>query len=117
MTSAEKVMLGAMLFLIAQTISWFQLNLQFLNEWWEDKGILAVIVFGIPCGLSFWYAWKFTTEGLGRSVWSARFVSFGISYLTFPMLTHFLLKESIMTTKTLLCIFLSICIVLIQIFT
>ena len=117
MSNSEKILLGALLFIVAQSRSWFQLNLQFLYDWWKNKGFLAVLVFGIPCGLCFWYAWKLTTEGLGKSVWSARFVSFGLSYLTFPALTYFLLKESIMTAKTLTCIALSVLIIIIQIFT
>jgi len=117
MTSQEKIIIGAGLFLLAQTVSWFQLNLQFINDWWKDKGLLTVVLLGIPCGLSFWYAWRFTAEGLGKSVWSARFMSFGLSYVTFPILTSVFLKESMMTAKTLSCVALSLLIVVIQIFT
>jgi len=114
MTDGQKIFLGAILLVAAQTLSWFQLNMQFVNEWWEKKGLLSVFIFGIPCGLCFWYAWKLTASGMGNKVWSARFMSYGLSYLTFPVLTYFLLKESMFTVKTISCIFLSILIILIQ---
>ena len=39
---------------------------------------------------------------------------FCMSYLTFPILTWWLLHESMFTTRTLLCIFLSFCIMGVQ---
>jgi hypothetical protein len=51
-----------------------------------------------------------------HEAWAARMLGFGMSYLTFPFLTWWLLHESMFTTKTMLCIFLSIMIVGIQLF-
>jgi hypothetical protein len=43
-------------------------------------------------------------------------LGFGVSYLTFPILTYLILKESMFTPKTMACVFLSFCIIGIQIF-
>ena len=51
-----------------------------------------------------------------QEAWAARMLGFGMSYLTFPFLTWWLLNESMFTTKTMLCVFLSIMIVGIQLF-
>jgi hypothetical protein len=110
------LLIGAMLFVAAHILSWFQLNIQFINDWWKDRGLLSVLVFGIPCGLFFWYGWRMTTDSLGKSVWAARFLSFGLSYLTFPVLTHYFLGESMLTSKTLICVFLSTLIIFVQIY-
>jgi hypothetical protein len=110
------ILAGAVLFVLAHILSWLQLNMQFISEWWEGKGLLSVIIFGIPCGLLFWYAWGITTVSLGKSAWGARFLSYGLSYLTFPIMTHYLLGESMFTTKTILCVLLSLVIVFVQIY-
>jgi hypothetical protein len=110
------VWFGALLFICAHIVSWFQLNIQFINDWWKGKALLSVIVFGIPCGLLFWYGWRMTTDSMGKSLWAARFLSFGLSYLTFPILTHYFMGESMFTSKTLICVFLSVMIIFVQIY-
>ena len=115
MVVTNKVILGGSLFVMAHILSWFQLNMQFMNPWWKNRGILAVLIFGIPCGLMFWYGWKYTTDAFGRSLWSARFISFGLSYLTFPIMTHYFLGESMFTSKTMICAMLSFLIIFVQI--
>lgn len=81
-----------------------------------DKYQLAfAILLGVPIALGYFYAWKFAYDGLG-SWWSCRLLGFGISFLVFPVLTHYLLKETMFRPKILVCIFLSILIVSIQVF-
>ena len=48
------------------------------------------------------------------SVWTARFVFFGLSYLVFPISAYLFLNESPFTLKTALCTLLSILIIAIQ---
>ena len=103
------------IFTLAHISAWFQMNSQFLWAWWKDKPIAAVVLFGIPTGLLFWLAWRMSYSCL-ESIWSARFIGFGASYLIFPVLTWLLLGETMFTTKTMLCVFLSFLIILIQIY-
>jgi len=103
------------LFAAAHVFGWFQLNSQFLSEWWKDRFIVAAIVFGMPTGILFWHAWKHATEQFG-SVWSARFMGSSIGIITFAILSWMLLGESIFTTKTLVCLVLAIIIIFIQLF-
>jgi hypothetical protein len=84
-------------------------------KWWDGRPILAVLVFGIPAGLSFWYATKVAFLAMDE-VWGPRFLGFCMSYVTFPILAWYLMNESMLTTKTLLCILLSFCIISIQLF-
>jgi hypothetical protein len=113
---SKGIVIAALLFVSAHILSWLQLNMQFLSEWWAGKGLLSVIVFGIPCGLLFWYAWGHATNSLDKSLWGARFLSFGLSYLTFPIMTHYFLGESMFTPKTMICVFLSFVIMFVQIY-
>ncbi len=107
--------LGIGLFFLGQVIGWFHMNTQFLSEWWKDKPVLSAIALGVPTSISFWYAWKLTAEATG-SVWTARFIGSSTGMILFPILTWFLLGESMFTAKTMICFALATLIILIQVF-
>ena len=106
---------GIGIFTLGQILGWYQLNLQRMSEWWEDKPLMSAILIGIPTSVAFWYALKIVSDATG-SVWSARFIGSCTGFVVFPVLTWFLLGESMFTTKTMICLGLSILIILIQIF-
>lgn len=103
------------LFYFGQIASWFAFNSQLVWEWWDNKPILSCVVFGLPSSVMFWYGTKIAYSTMDE-LWGPRFLSFGISYMVFPFLTWWLLKESMLEAKTMICIFLSMLIVGIQIF-
>ena len=105
---------GIILFFAGQALGWFQLNSQYLSEWWKDKPIIASLVIGVPTSICFWYAWRMVVNHTG-SAWTARFIASSTGLIIFPVLTWFLLGESMFTTKTLICLFLTIIIMIIQI--
>ena len=107
--------LGIFLFFLGQVMGWFQLNAQYLSEWWSDKPIVAAFVIGAPTSVAFWYAWRAIVEATG-SVWAARFIGSSTGLIIFPILTWFLLGESMFTAKTLTCLTLAVLIIVIQIF-
>jgi len=72
-------------------------------------------VFSVPTGICFWYGVKLAYEDMGE-VWGPRFLIFSMSYLTFPILTWWLMHESMFTTKTMICVLLSFMIVGVQLF-
>ena len=106
---------GVLLFLLGQILGWFQLNVQSFTEFWKDKPILSAIVMGVPTSVLFWYGWKFVVESTG-SAWSARFIASCAGLIIFPILTWAILGESMFTTKTMICLGLTIIIMLIQLF-
>ena len=100
-------------YLLGATGVFFQHNLQFINEWWKDKDILSIFLFSMPVGFFYLKSWTYFVNELG-TVWSARFLFFGLSYLIFPILTYVFLNETPWTLKTILCTALSILIIIIQ---
>ena len=112
---SPKILAGIGFFIIGHICAWFQLNSQFVWEWWKDKPLLAVGIYSVPVGLSFWMATRCIFEETGAA-WSARFMGFAASYFVFPLLTWVLLEESMLTPKTLTCIALSCMILAVQIF-
>lgn len=97
----------------AQTLVWFQLYSQYVWKWWADKPLHAALIYGIPASLCFWYATRMIVDSTSEA-WTARLLGFGMSYLTFPLLTWWLLNESMFTMKTMLCVTLSFMIIAIQ---
>ena len=112
---SKQLFLGMLAFFIAQVFVWFQTNSQLIWDWWKDKPILATVLFSIPTGICFWYGVKIAYEEMGQ-VWGPRFLIFSMSYFTFPILTWWLLNESMFTTKTMICVALSFMIVGVQLF-
>jgi hypothetical protein len=103
------------LFAAAQTFVWFQLYSQYIWGWWEGKAFIAAIIYGIPASMCFWHGTRLAMLATNEA-WSSRLLGFGMSYLTFPLLTWWFLNETMFTHKTMLCVALSVCIVLIQVF-
>ena len=109
------VYLGIALFFAGQAMGWFQLNAQYLSDWWKDKPIIAAFTIGVPTSVAFWYAWRLIVEATG-SVWTARSIGSSTGLIIFPIFTWFLLGESMFTAKTMTCLSLAILIILIQLF-
>jgi hypothetical protein len=110
-----KLISGVALFVLGQALAWFQLNSQFVWEWWQTRPLVAVGIFSIPVGLCFWHGSRLIMESTGE-LWSARFLAFAASYISFPLLTWWFLNESPLTLKTGVCSLLALTIVLLQIF-
>jgi hypothetical protein len=100
-------------YLLASTGVFFQHNIQYIYPWWRDKYLLTALIFSIPIGFSYLKAWTYFVDATG-SVWTTRFIFFGLSYLVFPLTAYFFIGESPLTLKTLICTLLSILIILVQ---
>jgi hypothetical protein len=103
------------LFTAGHVLAWYTHNSQFVWDFWKDRPILANIIFGVPCGIFFWYGVKYAVSA-SDMLWTSRFVAFSLSYVTFPIMTWFYLGESMFTFKTMLCTALAFMIIGVQIF-
>tara|TARA_R110000824_G_scaffold390151_1_gene586490 strand:- start:153 stop:473 length:321 start_codon:yes stop_codon:yes gene_type:complete len=101
--------------LVGQIFAWFLNNSQFVWQWWRDKPIITCLIYCFPASLFFWYGSKYSYEGLGTA-WSSRLLGFGLSYISFPLLTWLLLDESAFTPKNVVSSLLAFVLVGIQIF-
>jgi hypothetical protein len=109
-----KLLFACFLFFIGHTLVWFQINSQFIWSWWRERPLVSIMFFSYPISFLFYYAARYTTDNM-ESMWSARLLGFGISFLSFPILTYLLYKESMFEPKTLICIGLSVIIILVQV--
>jgi len=105
---------GVLLILVLQVMAWVGANGQF-SEYLKNYNTLAIcIALAIPISICGYFGSRFLYAHMA-SAWSIRFIGFGLSYLVFPFMTWFLLGETMFTLKTAICIFLSFCIILIQV--
>ena len=111
-----RLLAGMGLFVVLHTLVWFSTNLQFTRSPMADRSLMVAMVLAIPATMCAYYGNRLVYTALYDSAWAARFIGFGTSYLVFPLLTWYLLSESMLTPKTLTCIALSVIIVCIQIF-
>jgi hypothetical protein len=109
-----KILTAILCYAIASTLIFFQHNIQFISKSnVEFKTNAFIVLFAIPISYMYLFAWTAIVKLTG-SVWSARFWFFGMSYLVFPILAYFFLKESPFTIKTIICTILSFIIIWVQ---
>jgi len=110
-----KLLSVILLYTIVQTLAWFSVNYQFMSSTAKERALTICIILAIPTSCVGFFAARAGVEYF-NSIWSARLIGFGTSYLVFPMLTWTLLGESPFATKTIICIMLSFMIIAVQIF-
>lgn len=106
------IMLG--LVFIAQLVIWFQINGQFI---WPlfSRNVFALSLLGMPIS---WLLIKATKAGYlayEGMLWPQRLICFAIGIILFSVLTWIFMEEGI-STKTMVCLILSVTIVLVQVF-
>ena len=101
-------------YILGSAFVFLQHNLQFINEYFKDKTHILILTMSIPISYLYFYAWTHFVNISNGSVWSARFIFFGLSYFVYPIMAYVFLNESPLTVKTALCTLLSVIILVIQ---
>lgn len=109
-----KLLLGIIFFLLAHLVTWFQLNGQFLWEWFQ-KNTFILAILGIP--ISYLYIWgtKHTVQYFDGTMWPARFIGFGVGIVIYAILVGIFFNEGI-NLKTFISLLLSLTLICIQVF-
>ena len=113
MLDIRKLISGTLLFLLGQTLVWYQINGQFISTWMKNHP-LAVSFLGIPISYVYIYATQHLVEAFNGEMWPQRLVGFAMGMIAFAFLTWFHLNQAI-TLKTGVTLALAIAIVVIQI--
>ena len=110
----KNLILCLLLFVIAQTMVWLQLNGQFV---WDSfrKYEWVLILCGLPISWVFLEATRQGVAAFDGLLWPQRFLAFACGIIIFTLFTWLLKGEGI-NTKTLISLCLASCLVLIQIF-
>ena len=101
-------------YLIAQIITWFQLNGQFVWPWFKENPLILCI-FGVPISYIFIEATRLSFIAFDGVIWPGRLLGFAMGMLTFAIFASVFLGEG-MTWKTITSLILATALVCIQIF-
>ena len=113
MEKSHYIILTIILFFVNNIIIWYQLNGQLVWDFWKSwKGIVVMLLMGIPISGLFYLATKWGYDGFG-TLWPVRFLGFATSMMTFPVMTWLYLGE-VITLKTIITILLAIIIMILQ---
>ena len=100
------------LFGLAHTLTWFQINGQFVWDWVKDH-MWFVLLFATPIGWIFIKAVEKTYTHYGE-LWPSKIIGFSVGTIVFAILSYFFTNEGI-TLKTGVCLALSCLIIGIQV--
>ena len=114
MNNVSKLITGTLLFLLGQTLVWYQINGQFLSEW-VKKNPLIISLLGVPISYVYIIATDHLVTAFDGELWPQRVIGFSMGMISFAFLTWFHLNQAI-TLKTAITLALAFAIVLIQVF-
>ena len=114
MNNVSKLITGTLLFLLGQTLVWYQINGQFLSEW-VKKNPLIISLLGVPISYVYIVATDHLVTAFDGELWPQRLIGFSMGMISFAFLTWFHLNQAI-TLKTATTLALAFTIVLIQVF-
>jgi len=97
---------------VAQTVTWFQLNAQFMNDKFKDNPWLLLT--GIPITWLYLKATSLGVNAFDGQMWPQRLISFATGILIFSLMTYLVMGETI-NLKNIICLLLAFSIILIQI--
>lgn len=110
----KNLLLSIILILIAQTLSYLQLQSQFFWQW-AKQNTTFIAFLGFP--ISYFYIWftKYCSEYFDGQTWPGRLIGFAMGAIVFALLSSLIMKEPI-NTKTIVSLILSLTILIIQFF-
>jgi len=109
-----KILIGVLWGIAAQIITFVQLQGQLKFDFLKHNTWFTVLM-GIPISFMFMQSVKCFVEGFGGEIWPSRLLGFGIGVIVFTLMSEVMFKEPF-TTKTGICLFLGLLIILTQLF-
>ena len=80
------LIISFILVFVAQTLSYFQLQGQFLHPWMKNNPIVLSFL-GFPISLLLINFTKYCADGFGGQVWPGRLIGFAVGAIVFAILT------------------------------
>jgi hypothetical protein len=109
-----KILIGLLFGLMGQVGTFMQLQ-GAIKYGWYDKYLWLILLTSPFTSWLYIKSVSFIVEGFGGQIWPSRLVGFAMGMVVFTFMSIILFKESF-TLKTIICLCLSFCILLIQLF-
>ena len=110
----EKILIGVIFGILAQTMTFFQLQGPIKYDWFKNHYWLVVLM-GIPISMLFMFSVKNMILAYGGEMWPSRLIGFSIGAIVFTYFSWSLFGEPL-TLKTIICLFLAVSILMVQLF-
>lgn len=110
----KNLITGLLLFIVGQSLIWFQTNGQFIWPWFKRNPLMVSLIAGTGISYMFICATRLVADYYDGLLWPGRFIAQATGILTFAGLTFVMLNEGI-TTKTTISLILALAIISIQI--
>ena len=104
--------LGLIFGILAQIVTFIQLQGQFKYPWMKDNPMLVALI-GIPLSLLYIKAVSHMVEHFNGEMWPSRILGFAVGVIVFTIMSWLWFKEPL-TLKTVVCLGLACCILAIQ---
>ena len=111
----KNLIYGLLLFTLAQSIIWIQVNGQFVWPWFKRNPLLVSLAGGTIISYAFIKGTWMVAEYFDGQLWPGRFIGQASGIVIFAVMTWFFLNEGI-NTKTTVSLILAICLFGVQIF-
>jgi len=105
---------GLLLFIVGQSLIWFQTNGQFIWPWFKRNPLIVSLIAGTGISYMFILATRLVADYYDGMLWPGRFIAQASGIVIFAGLTFVLLDEGI-TMKTAISLILAFTIIAIQI--
>ena len=109
-----KLLLGMLIGMVAQSLTFLQLQGRWKFEWMKDHQWVVVLL-GIPISILFMMSVSLMVEHFDGQLWPSRLIGFVIGTIMFTIMSVTLFGEPI-TMKTAICLTLSFIILMVQLF-
>lgn len=106
--------LGFLYGLMAQILTFVQLQGQFKFQWAKDNPMYMALM-GVPLSLLYLQSVKHLVLYFEGQLWPSRLLGFAIGAIVFTFMSWAWFREPL-SLKTLVCLGLAVCIMLIQLF-
>jgi multidrug transporter EmrE-like cation transporter len=107
-----KIIYGMLFGVIAQILTFIQLQGNIKYNWYQKYPVIVLAV-AVPISWLFIKSVEHLVKAYNGEIWPSRLIGFGIGVVVFTVMSHYLFKEPL-TPKTLTCLGLGVCIILIQ---
>jgi len=110
----KNLITGLLLFIVGQSLIWFQTNGQFIWPWFKRNPLIVSLIAGTGISYMFILATRLVADYYDGMLWPGRFIAQASGIVIFAGLTFVLLDEAI-TMKTAISLILAFTIIAIQI--
>lgn len=109
-----KLLAGILLFIVAQSMIWFQSNGQFIWPWFKKNTLLISLLTGTSVSYIVIYGTRLMVDHFG-ALWPGRFIGFSVGMVVFAVLTWAFMEEGI-NLKTAVSLCLAMALLAVQLF-